>query len=198
MVPRMSCLIFLIIAMLCSCAQDQGEKYFPVPSQGTQWDYSVEYLTPSGAQKGNLSIRIEGNELINGKQYYKQLTLIPGEPDAKPQISYNRRTKEGIYKIEGKHKDKPEYLSTPFPISVGSTWTVQTPEGARHYKAESTDTIKIANREYKDCLKVTFIGQKGSMAFNGTSYLAPGIGEVKSILNIGEVTIIYSLSKYKS
>ena len=49
--------------------------------------------TPGGVYKGRMLIRINGEETINGKTYYKQVILTSGIPGEKPHKSYNRRTK---------------------------------------------------------------------------------------------------------
>lgn len=190
-------LIFLALSACSKHEQKQNEVYFPEPTKGAQWEYGLRYTTPSGVQMGGMLIRIGDDETINGKTYYKQFTLTKGVPGAETHVSYNRRTKEGIYKIDENSPDKREYLTTPFPVKVGNTWTAQISGGQTQYKAEKLDTVELNNKKYTNCLKVTFQAEKGSQHFEGYSYFAPGIGEVYSMMSFGDVTIDYALLKYK-
>ena len=189
-------MIVSVLLILSACVKQQGEEYFPKASTGAQWEYSLVYETPAGVQKGNIVIRIEGEETINGKKYYKQVSLISGIPGEKPQISYNRRTKEGIYKIDDNHKDKLEYLMIPFPITVGKTWTVQSPDGQTHYRAEKIEPLTLPSRKYENCLRLSFMVDREAMHIEGFSYLAPDVGEILCVQKIGEDKLAYFLDKY--
>jgi len=195
---RKALYMFIVLLILFACSKQQpGEIYFPKASNGTQWEYLLKYTTPGGVYKGRMIIRINGEETINGKTYYKQVTLTSGIPGEKPHISFNRRTKEGIYKIDENNNARPEYLVTPFPIKVGTTWTARTSDGQTRYQAEKIETVELDNRQYKNCLKMSFQADKKMQHFDGFSYLAPGVGEVYTILNFGEVKVEYALDKYK-
>ena len=200
MLQRPPYMIIIILLALTACSKpqpQQGEIYFPKTSNGAQWEYGLRYSTPSGVQTGGMLIRIGDEETINQKTYYKQITLTQGVPGAETRVSYNRRSKEGIYKIDENTATRREYLVTPFPVKVGSTWTTQTSGGQTHYKAEKIETVELNGKKYVNCLKVSLQGEKGSQHFNGISYFAPGIGEVYTLLNLGEVKVDYALVKYK-
>jgi hypothetical protein len=192
-------IIFLLSLVLSACSKQQqkDEPYFPKTSKGAQWEYGLRYSTPSGVQMGAMLIRIGDDETINGKTYYKQITLTKGIPGPETHVSYNRRTKEGIYKIDENTSDKHEYLTTPFPVKVGSTWTAKTSNGQTQYIAEKLETIELNNKKYVNCLKVSFQAEKGLQHFVGVSYFAPGIGEVYSLLSFDDVKVDYALVKYK-
>jgi hypothetical protein len=190
-------MIVSVLLILSACAKQQGEEFFPKASIGAQWEYTLVYETPAGAQKGRIVISIDGKETIHGETYYKQVSLISGLPGQKPQISYNRRTKEGIYKIDDNHKDKPEYLMIPFPIAVGSTWTVQSPDGQTYYRAEKIEPMTLPSRKYDNCLKLTFKVDREAVHIEGFSYLAPDVGEILCVQQIGEDKLAYYLDKYK-
>jgi hypothetical protein len=188
---------FFLALSACSKQQQEGEMYFPKAVKGAQWEYAVRYSTPSGNQMGGMMINIGGEESINGKTYYKQITLIKGIPGPASRVSYNRRAKEGIYKIDDTTAAKREYLTTPFPLKVGDTWTTQTSDGQTQFRAEKLETIELINKKYEKCLKITFQADKGLNHYEGVSYFAPGIGEVYSLLNLGEVKVDYAIMKYK-
>ena len=184
-----------VMLVLSACTKQQGEEYFPKPSQGAQWEYILQIATPEGKHEGRILIRIDGEETINGKKYYKQINTISGNP--RVDIIYNRRAKEGIYRIDGNQKDRPEYLWMPFPIKVGSTWTVQAPGGTRHYRAENIVPVQLINRKYENCLRVSFQIDNESKRIEGASFFAPGIGEVLCVQKLGGNAVSYFLDKYK-
>jgi hypothetical protein len=177
--------------------QPQTDIYFPKGSNGSQWEYGVRYSTPEGVQMGGMLIQISGEETINGKTYYKQITITKGIPGAGAHVSYNRRAKEGIYKIDDNTITRQEYLTTPFPMKVGTMWTAKTSQGHTQFKAEKIETVELNDKKYVNCLKVSFLTDKGSQHFEGISYFAPGIGEVYSLLNLGKVKVDYALVRYK-
>jgi len=176
--------------------QEQGSIYFPKGSNGSQWVYGIRYSAPEGVMVGGMVIQIGGEEVIAGKTYYKQITTISeGIPGAGKHVSYNRRVKEGIYKID--EKTNQENLTTPFPVTLGSVWTTKTSDGHTQFKADKIETVELNDRKYKDCLKVTFKRDSGTQHVEGISYFAPGIGEVYSLMNMGNVKIDYALIRYK-
>lgn len=195
MIKRASYLTVAVFLVLSACAKQQGEEYFPKASNGALWAYVFLYDSPKGTHKGNIGVRIDGEETIHGKKYYREVTVVLGNPE--PEICYKRRAKEGIYRIDGKHKDQPEYLVTPFPLKVGDTWTVEAPDGRTTYRAENIEPVKVPNRTYENCLKVSFQGMRGSVHCDGTYYLAPGVGEVFYTQKIGEDKLTYYLDMYK-
>jgi hypothetical protein len=198
MLRRLTCMMIILLALsACSKKPQEGEIYFPKAAKGAQWEYGLRYTTPAGVQMGAMMIRIGDDETINGKTYYKQITLTKGVPGPERHVSYNRRAKEGIYKIDDNTRDRHEYITTPFPVKVGSTWTAQTSGGQTLYRAEKLETIELNKKKYENCLKVSVQADKGLQHFEGISYFAPGIGEVYSILSFGEVKVDYALIKYK-
>ncbi len=197
---RLVYMIIITLLTLSACSkqpqgQPQGDIYYPKGSNGAQWAYGIRYSAPEGVQTGGMLIQIGGEETINGKTYYKQITLTKGVPGAGTHVSYNRRAKEGIYKIDD--KTRQEYLTTPFPMKVGNIWTTKTSDVQTQFKAEKIETVELNDKKYVKCLKVSFQASNGSQHFEGISYFAPGIGEVYSLLNLGKVKVDYALVRYK-
>ncbi len=197
MIRRVPYAIIMLLVLSACSKEQEGEVYFPKASNGTSWEYTLRYTTPSGVHMGRMVISIDRKETIKGKKYYKQITLISGIPGSEPHVSYNRRTKEGIYKIDESNSDRPEYLVTPFPVRVGNIWTAQTSDGQTRYKAEKIETVEMNNKKFENCLKISFQSEKGSQKIEGFSYFAPRIGEVYSLINMGDVKVDYALDKYK-
>jgi len=194
---RLTALIIMMSVAFFSCSKppQQGETYFPKTSKGDQWEYALKYQVPTGKViDGKLLVRNEGNEKINGETYVKNVSLMSVSPDAKPQVTYTRRTDKGIFRLEG---NGTEYLATPFPLTVGKRWTVKTSDGQLEFLAEKIEPMKIFDKEYKDSLKVSFQGNKQSMNIEGYSYFAPGVGEIMTFMKINDVIIEYILEKSK-
>jgi hypothetical protein len=171
------------ILLFVSCSEQQGESYFPESSKGSQWEYSIEYTTPfAGIQKGKVLTRVDEEVVIDGKSYFKYVTVFSGIPGAKSEINYYRRAKDGIYKTSD--KDIPEYLVTPFPLTVGKTWTVKDSNNEIEYRVDRIETAELFDKKFDNCLKITFEGTikktEGSLNIKGYIYKAEGIGDVKS------------------
>jgi hypothetical protein len=192
----------LIVLMLSACSKEssvpkqEGENFFPQGKAGSTWEYLVKMSSPQGNKNGMLIIRIEGEEKINGKEYQKQSSLLSALPDAKPQMSYSRRTPEGIYKLDQSSKDNSEVLLIPFPMKVGTTWTMKKGDGQIVSKAEKIENIEFLGKTYYGCLKITMRGEVNSQPLEGFSYFAPNVGEVTTSLKIGNTSMMYVLNKY--
>jgi hypothetical protein len=187
----------LMLTILFACSKSaqkqEGEIYFPQGKEGSTWEYFIRMSTPKGYKDGLLTIRIEGTEKAGGKEYMKQSTRLSLQPDAKPQVSLVRRSGEGIYKLDP--SNKTEALLVPFPMKVGTTWTVKKSDGEIVSTAEKIETIEFLGKVYKDCLKVTMRGQSKSQPMEGVSYFAPGVGEVSTNMKIGQLSLLYVLNK---
>jgi hypothetical protein len=201
MTKRKALAAVLLIMIFSACSKKpeaqkpEGENFFPQGKVGSSWEYLVRLTTPEGSKDGLLSIRIEGKETVNGKEYMKQATTLSVQPGAKPQVSYIRRTSEGIFKLDPASQDKSEVLLIPFPMKVGTTWTVKKADGQIISTAEKIEGVEFLGKTYKDCLKVTMHGESKSQPMEGVSYFAPGVGEVTTSLKIGKLTILYVLNK---
>jgi len=137
--------------------------------------------------------RIDGDEIINGKKYYKWINVYSGIPGAEAEVFYYRHTNEG----NGKYKDRPEYLDTMFPLEIGTIWTSQTPTGDIHYRVVSLETLELIDRTYKDCLRVSYNGSYESSQLEGYFFLAKDVGVVKHVTKIQGVTLDATLEKFE-
>ncbi|HYX72217.1 MAG TPA: hypothetical protein VE732_05560, partial [Nitrososphaera sp.] len=167
-----------MLAMTPACAQNGGKNYFPL-ADGAKWDYVGNFSTASGKQFSvHMTSRVEGETLINGKRYFKFVTMsdFSGVPEVGRQIEdvrYYRVGKDGIYVRPGSDTDKPELLEMPTPIPIDVKWL----SGATEVRAEHVGNIKVNSHEYMDCLKVTYKMADGVKVTE--NYLAPGVGIVK-------------------
>jgi hypothetical protein len=193
---KMTCLPLIIILLffMPACSKPEGQEYLAIKNEK---EYSIEGVVPLvGVVKGKMVTRTEGRETINGKEYDKTVAAYSGLPGAESSIEYSRNTPEGVFTIDGKHKNSPEYLSYPFPLSVGTTWTKQEPEGPVQCRVESIETAQLFDKKYENCLKVSFKRQ-GSEPYEGYEYLAKGIGTVKSVIKRRGLTFELVLQSYK-
>ena len=125
-----------IALALAACSRRGGTEYFPQARIGSRFEYSVAYSAAgSGAHKARMVSSVTGRATVNGQRYYKIVSVFSGLPGLGEQIQYLRWTREGVYEADAAGKDPPEYLDTPFPISIGSTWLAQSPGGRTRYKA---------------------------------------------------------------
>jgi hypothetical protein len=118
----------LSLAIIFAGCSKQGAQYFPETSVGSRYEYSVELQSLfGGVQKAEMVMRIDSEETINGKRYQKQVTEFSGIPGVDQQVSYYRRSPDGIWIIEGADKGKHEFLHAPFPMKVGNSWISSAP-----------------------------------------------------------------------
>jgi hypothetical protein len=145
------------------------------------------------------TIHIDGETLINGKQYFKVVitTDLSGIPGAAPkqleEVRYYRTAQDGIYFLPGQDIERPELLEMPLPIPIGVKWL----SGATEVRAERAGTVKVGDREYNNCLKLTYKQSDGVRTTE--NYLAPGVGIIKTVyMNTTEPksSIELTLEKY--
>jgi hypothetical protein len=188
-----------VTVVLTGCAPSTGAEYFPQARIGSHFEYSVEYSAPgAGVHNARMVSSVVGKETIQGREYYKIVSVFSGLPGVDEQIQYLRWTPEGVYAIDGTSKDKPEYLDTPLPIAAGSSWLSQGPNTRTRYKAVGTESVAIVDRTYKKCLKVSFTQDVAGGNNEGTAYSAPNVGMVKLILHTDNgVSMTFMLEKFK-
>lgn len=184
--------------LLAGCLKQKGVEYFPENGVGSRYEYSLDYQAPSGnVQHASMIERVDGEETISSKRYHKVVYTFIGVPGLDRQVDFLRWSPEGIYAVDGNHKDKPEYLQTPFPVVVGSSWVSQSPDSRDTYQAVGLETVDTSTETFRDCLKVSFKsdGQNGNT--EGTAYLAPQIGAVRILTSASGVQMTFTLQRYK-
>ena len=168
-----------MIATASACAQTGGKNYFPL-ADDSKWEYTGRLYSPTGEFDVPASIHIEGETIIRGKRYLKyviasDLSAVTKSPRRSEEVRYYRVTQDGIYFLLGKDTEGNELLEMPLPIPTGVSWL----SGTSEVRAEHAGTVKAGEREYADCLKVTY---KGAIGIRRTEYyLAPGVGIVKAV-----------------
>ena len=177
-------LLFIVISAY-ACSRHRGEDYFPIFNKA-RWEYGAKIVYANGRTfDGTVINQFDGEIIIQGKRYFKFISnaefSIGTTPVKNSEVIYYRVDSNGIYKIDDKRKDKPEYIDMPLPIPIGVSWISQPPEGnATEVRAEHGGTVEVNGRKYGDCIKVTytFEDKKTVIAY----YLARDIGIVKGTI----------------
>lgn len=169
----------LLLAAVPACARPGGKDYFPLAKRA-RWEYAGRLFTPKGQFDIPAVIHIDGETIIRGKRYFKYViesdfSSMTKSPRRTEEVRYYRKAEDGIYFLPAKDIDGSERLEMPLPVPVGVSWL----SGASEVRAERAGTLKVGEREYEDCLKLTYTGT-GSMN-RVEYYLAPGVGMVKSV-----------------
>ena len=196
--------LLVIFSLTTAGAKQEGEDYFPM-SDGARWEYSTIFCADGNCNEGQLTSLIDGEETINGKKYFKGVSVGDGASEKK--ISYNRKGKEGIFSLSEKHKDKPEQLVMPLPLTTGKTWTFQSYEpflATNENSVVEKETVHLHDKKYDNCFKVSTKGLFEEGALKGTkvevtTYYAPNVGLVKSVLRdpSNKITFERTLTKYE-
>lgn len=153
-------------------------------------------LTYGKLSQVKISSFIDGEEIINGKKYYKIVSVF--DFTAEPQINYIRKTQDGIYRISEGYKNKPEFLSVPLPLKLGNTWEVNAPEEKGEYSVMARETVYLFDKQYAHCFKIIFKGTFRGFDTERTQYFAPNVGLVKQVISGKKFKLKAHLVKYKA
>ena len=175
----LSALTILIALTSTLFASEITQNYHPL-RKGLKWEES--YTTLGYTQvSATINTRITGKETINGKEYWKVVSVPSGMPGSEPTTNYLRKAKDGIHVIYDSDPKKQDVLDFPLPIKIGKTWEISFPKGHAQNTITSIETVELPNRSYKDCIKMTSVGTYDSEQFESTIYFAPNIGSIKMV-----------------
>jgi hypothetical protein len=113
-------------------------------------------------------------------------------------VSYLRKTEDGVYLVAGEQSDKPELLSTPLPLKIGTTWKLasHSPSLKGEYRVEGIETIVLNGVTYEDCLKIYLQQENDGVKGERIDYVAPDVGVIKQLVTFGDVSIEVYLEKF--
>lgn len=122
-------LILMAIAAITATAADL--TYMPMVREGVEWHYATQNVRQGGTDTGNIYLRFDGSETVDGKTYsvlYRYDT--PAFDKAKAQIAaYMREDGHKVYAI---CKIKPDGTS-PATTKARNGWpTISTPLRTTH------------------------------------------------------------------
>ena len=189
--------LMAVVLGVLACSRSNSESYFPLPQDGAHWEYKLDFMTSLGVQSGKLLVRVDGTKTIGDQKYFKYVAVVSGIPGVEPQVSFYRRSSVGIFTVDGKYQDRPEYLEVPFPVEVGNTWTVNGPEKRTEYHVKAIDTLELYDKKYDECLMIFYTSAQGLTRIQGTQYLAKGIGLVKESGSVDGVKFELTLDNYE-
>lgn len=156
---------------------DASDYIFILPV-GTRRQYSIEYTSPKGTTfPAKSSLTFDKQVKIGEHTYSKSTYITKGIGKTTRQVFYNRLSSDGIYTMIASGDNKTEYLTTPIPLSVGDSWTVNTANGKAQYHAASLESVVINGKTYNNCLKIITQIANGE----NETYIAPKVGEVKTV-----------------
>lgn len=179
------------LLLLTACDRQVRADFYPELKAGTQAVFSLQVKNGAFEESGELTMRNAGDEKLEGKTSSKMVVGYSGKPLLDPVIVYRRKAAEGIYEIEGLHRDAGEYLALPTPIKAGQTWTVTTGTRTTHYSVEQLPVYETAAATYKNCIKINYTSQDSAGPSSGYSIRAPNVGEVKGHVENGSIVLEY-------
>ncbi len=186
-------ILSMAMAMLTACGNSGYRKYFPEPAVGQSGTYLASFQASSGIQTVTMIERVEGKEKINGRTYYKTVTIFQNAPGAEPILSYERYDKDGIYAIDTDDPQQAEYLDTPFPLEDGSSWSVQYSDAQVDVRVEGLEDVYLPEKTYENCLKLSLTGFDTGEPVSLEQYYAEGVGMVRQTGTYGDMTVEINL-----
>jgi hypothetical protein len=169
----------LLLTVTPACARTSKRDYFPLVD-GARWEYTGHLSSSNGQFDIPAVVHIDGETIIHGKHYFKYViesdfSSMRKAPKRREEVRYYRRVEDGIYFLPARDTDGGERLEMPLPVPIGVSWL----SGTSEVRAEHAGALKVGEREYSDCLKITYTGSGGTNRVN--YYLAPGVGMIKSV-----------------
>ena len=175
-----------------------GKEYFPM-GIGKRWVYDVEVdVFLVGTQKGSSTTTIQETQAIGDKKYYQAVVQPSGFPSNPTYVHYYRRYKDTFYRVFGAERDLGQMVFLKIPFRVGREWTAETSDGRLTYKVQAKETVTCWNgKRYPNCFRILMEGEVGSLSFDDTLWLAPGVGLVKREGRRTLLTYRISLREYR-
>ncbi|HEY4310647.1 MAG TPA: hypothetical protein VGN12_14450 [Pirellulales bacterium] len=163
-----------------TAAEPAGAEYYPLKA-GSEWRY---HLVADGVTK-TFESRITKIEEIDGLPLARFDAEINGEVVATEHL---RITDEGVlrYRYNGSEVTPPVCI-LKFPIKDGETWQSENRVGNQDFVVRSTvsrEEVDVPYGKY-EAVKVTATTEQGGQLFSTTYWFAPGIGNVKQVLDLG-------------
>ena len=176
----------LAAAVLAACGQKTeapGHPYCPL-GNGLHWAYRAVTLGPGGSQvEARMETRVEGSETLNDKDYARFVTRTKVLGSEEPETVYFRSGPEGVFYVKGFQTDEPEQLYLPADPKTGMTWKVATMTNSVENRVDGFESVEIDGTKY-ECVRIssrgTLLAGPETVAINGVTYFAKGVGQVKS------------------
>lgn len=178
-----------------ACSPRSSADYWPL-SDGARWEYDA-YVTDTNGRKplGKVVTRVEGTDVINGKKYFRLVTVAPWIPDApgsRTDPDHYRIGPDGVFELfDQKHSEQPVFL---LPAQNGKTFEYQLSEYVTERCVMSIEDVSLLDKTYKNCLVVTsheFYPQRPTESGpTSATYFAAGVGIVKIVMSQPDGSIV--------
>lgn len=198
---RTACLlapVALFLAALAPAADDPpkpdakalaaltGEQLYPL-RVGERRVYNVK-----GTEKA-VVLEVAAEEKVGDAPAFKVVGKVDGKEVA---VEHMRVTKDGVYRVRfaGADADPPLRL-VKLPAKDGDTWDGTHEIAGKKVTVKSrlfVQDVKVPAGEFKGAVAVETKGEDDGNVFVSTVYLAPKIGMVKQVMNVGgeETTLL--------
>ena len=158
---------FLLSLALALCgftaARAEQDIYNPL-AVGLRWDVDVEIISVGGEPEHGTAVReITGTERSGPYSYFVVTTTFIDLPKMKNYTMYRRKSTRGIYAFSSLDKNKQEILEAAFPLTVGKSWKTFIGGQTITSTVEGKEDVKIGDKTYENCIKVSYRSSLGSM-----------------------------------
>jgi hypothetical protein len=186
--------VALLVTFLVSAAhaaEPTGAEYYPLKA-GTKWRY---HFDADGVTK-TFEARIAKIEEIDGLQLARVDAEVNGSVVATEHL---RVTDEGVYRYRYNGSEvTPPVCILKFPIKDGDSWQTENRIGDQEFAVRSTvnhEAVEVPYGEY-EAVKVVVATEQGGQAITSTYWFAPGIGNVKQVMEIGGKKMSFELFEF--
>lgn len=191
--PFLLSLLFALVTATGVHAVEQ-DIYNPL-AVGLKWEVDVEMKWPGGKEAHGTAVReIVGTVTVNENTYFVVNTSFQNLPKLKDFTYYRRKAARGIFAVDPLDKTKTEYLESILPLTLGQQWRTEMQGALIFNKVEAIESLKLGDKTYDKCIKVSYSGARGVMA--GVYYQAPDVGNVLEKTTIEGAAVTFTLKNF--
>lgn len=181
-------MISFAAALALGCPR-RPEGFIPLET-GRVRVYDVEYSNVLGeVQRAETVVRTEGKEKIGQYEYFKVVTTTQGIPGSGTDVAYHRVAADGLHKVRYEGDRPVDYLDIPWPLEVGQAWLVDAGGLDMSCRADAREPVVLPEKTYDNTYKISCYGTRDGLQFKNQAYLAEGVGPVKTVLDLGSITL---------
>lgn len=179
--------ISLAAALALGCPR-RPEGFIPLET-GRVRVYDIDYSNVLGSvQHGEAVVRTEEKETIGQHEYFRIVTTIKGIPGSRPEVGHQRVAADGLHKVRYEGDRPVDYLDIPWPLEVGQAWLVDAGGLDMSCRADAREPVVLSKKTY-DTYKISCYGTRDGVQLKNQAYLAEGVGPVKTVLELGSITL---------
>jgi hypothetical protein len=172
-------------------AEPAGAEYYPLKA-GTEWRYHFD----ADRVTKTFEARITKIEEIDGLHLARVDAEVNGAVVATEHL---RVTDEGVFRCRYNGSEvTPPVCILKFPIKDGDSWQSENRVGNQEFAVRSTvshEAVEVPYGKY-EAVKVVVATEQGGQAITSTYWFAPGIGNVKQVMEIGGKKMSFELFEF--